>query len=157
MTVCAWVSIPFGDGFFSLQSFGVCLCLLLLGGRRGCCSILVYLLAGAAGLPVFSGFRGGLGILFGVTGGYLWGFLLFGLVYWAITAVCPLQKIPALLAGQLFCYCAGALWYYFLFLKNGSILGFGVIVLKTVVPYLLTDLGKLLFAHFLSKRLRPFV
>ena len=81
MAVCSWISIP-ATVPFTLQTFAVFCTLGLLGGRRGTAAILVYLLLGALGVPVFAGFSGGIGILFGTTGGYLLGFILMGLVYW---------------------------------------------------------------------------
>ena len=76
--------------------------LFLLGGKYGTVSILLYLLIGAMGVPVFSGFRGGIGVLLGMTGGYLIGFLVSGLVYWAVTArgreALPFKVIGSVLA-----------------------------------------------------------
>ena len=59
LSVCAWLSVPVGDIAFTMQTFGIFLTLELLGGKQGTLAILVYLLLGAAGLPVFSGFRSG--------------------------------------------------------------------------------------------------
>ena len=75
ITVCAWISIPAAVPF-TLQTFAVCMTAGLLGLKRGTLTIIVYLLMGAVGLPVFTGFRGGLGAIFGTTGGYLAGFIL---------------------------------------------------------------------------------
>ena len=55
--------------------------MLLLGGERGTIATLIYILLGAVGVPVFAGFSGGVGILFGSTGGYIFGFLFTGLIY----------------------------------------------------------------------------
>ena len=66
LTVCAWICIPFGPIAITLQTFAVCLCLGLLGGKLGTITILVYLLLGAVGVPVFSGFRGGAAVLMGI-------------------------------------------------------------------------------------------
>ena len=78
IAVCAWISIP-AEVPFTLQTFAIFAVCGLLGGRRGTVSVLVYLLLGAVGLPVFSGFRGGLGALLGTTGGYILGFLALAL------------------------------------------------------------------------------
>lgn len=88
LAVCGWITIPLPEPMvpFTLQTFGVFLCLLILGGRDGTLAIAAYLLLGAVGAPVFSSFRGGLGVLLGSTGGYLTGFLAMGLLYWALTA-----------------------------------------------------------------------
>ena len=80
IAICAWLTVPMPDVPFTMQTFGVFAALLLLGGKRGTLSILLYLLLGAAGLPVFSGFRGGIGSLLGTTGGYLVGFFFSYLV-----------------------------------------------------------------------------
>ena len=80
LAICAWISVPLADAAVTLQTFGVFLCLGTLGGKRGTTAILVYLLLGAVGLPVFSGFRGGFEALLGTTGGYLTGVLVSGLL-----------------------------------------------------------------------------
>ena len=52
IAVCSWISIPTAVPF-TMQTFAVFFVLLALGGRRGTCSILVYILLGAAGTPAF--------------------------------------------------------------------------------------------------------
>ena len=145
ITLCAWISVPVTDVAFTLQTFGIFLALGLLGGKRGSAAILIYLLLGAAGMPVFSGFRGGIGMLAGVTGGYLWGFLFAGLAYWALERI---GKFPAMIAGLLVCYLCGSLWFY---LFSGG--GLWVILLRCVVPYLPFDAAKIALAYTLSRRL----
>lgn len=80
LAIFSWISIPTVVPF-TLQTFGVFLALTVLGGKRGTLAILVYILLGAMGLPVFSGFTGGFGRLLGTTGGYIVGFLATGLLY----------------------------------------------------------------------------
>ena len=145
IAVCAWISIPVGDISFTLQTLGIFLSLGLLGGKRGCAAIAIYLLLGAAGMPVFSGFRGGLGALIGVTGGFLWGFLFCGLTCWALERF---GKLPAMIAGQLICYLCGCIWFY---LYAGG--GLWVILLRCVVPFLIPDAAKLYLAYVLTSRL----
>ena len=75
LTLCAWISVPTPVPF-TMQSMAVLTVAALLGPKAGCASVGVYLLLGAVGMPVFSGFRGGAQALLGPTGGYLIGFLL---------------------------------------------------------------------------------
>ena len=160
LSVCAWVSIPLGDSFVTLQTLGIFLCLGLLGGKWGTASILIYLLLGAVGLPVFSGFRGGMGVLLDTTGGYLTGFLLAGLLYWALTHHFPNNKkaeTAALVLGLLLCYAFGTLWYWKLYLQGGGSGAFTVVLIKCVVPYLLPDAIKLTVARLLTGKLKRFV
>lgn len=156
LCLCAWLSFPLGDTAITLQTFGIFLCLGTLGGKRGTIAILVYLLLGAVGLPVFSGFRGGVGTLFSTTGGYLTGFLICGLVYWLLTSLFPRRTLPAMVAGLLVCYLFGSLWYYHIYVV-GSSATLGLIVAKCVLPFVLPDLAKLLLAYHLSKKLQSFV
>ena len=79
IALCSWISVP-ATVPFTLQTFAVLLVCDLLGGRWGLVSVLLYLLLGAVGFPVFSGFSGGLGHLLGMTGGYILGFVLSALV-----------------------------------------------------------------------------
>lgn len=143
--VCSWLSIPVLDISFTLQTFAVFLTLGLLDGKWGTLSILIYLLLGVVGMPVFSGFQGCPGVLLGVTGGYLWGFLFSGLVYWLLERF---GKLPAMIAGMLTCYLCGCLWFY---LYAGG--GLGLILLRCVVPYLIPDAVKIWLAYRLSVQL----
>ena len=76
LVVSAWVTIPLGSVPVTLQVFVVVLASLLLRPGWAAAALGVYLLLGAAGLPVFSSGTGGFGVLAGPTGGYLIGFLV---------------------------------------------------------------------------------
>lgn len=153
MAICSWIVIP-APIPFTLQTFAVFFSLLTLGGKRGCICILTYLLMGAAGLPVFSGFQGGLGTLLGPSGGYLSGFavaaILFRLFTARRTAVSRSLKIAGCLIGLLGCYACGTLWYMHLY-RGADSLWFALSV--CVLPFLIPDLVKLLLAFLLSSRL----
>ena len=84
IAVCSWIQIPMTVPF-TMQTFAVFCALATLGGKGGTISVLIYIVLGAVGVPVFAGFTGGVGILFGTTGGYIIGFLFTGLLYWLIT------------------------------------------------------------------------
>ena len=86
LTVSAYITVPFVIPF-TMQTFAVFLACFMLGGVKAFVAILVYVLLGAIGLPVFPGFKGGAGALLGPTGGYIVGFLFSALVYGAITTV----------------------------------------------------------------------
>ena len=158
LTVCAWIAIPVGDIAVTLQTFGIFLTLGLLGGKRGSITVFVYLLLGAVGAPVFSGFRGGMGALLGTTGGYVFGFMLTALVYWLATGIrdtAPVRLL-AMALGLLLCYSCGSAWYVWGYL-DGNAISLGAVLLKCVVPYLIPDALKLCLAWVLTQRLKRFV
>lgn len=158
--ICAWISVPVLDIAFTMQTFAIFLTMGLLGGKWGTLSISVYLLLGAVGLPVFSGFRGGVGVLLGVTGGYIAGFLASGLTYWLLTALLGQSGRVRLLGfavGLLVCYAFGSLWFYFIYLRGGNSIGMGAVLMKCVVPYLLPDALKIALAYYLTDRLKRFM
>lgn len=158
LAICAWISVPLGNFVFTLQSFAVFLALLTLGGGRGTAAILVYLCIGLTGLPVFSGFRGGLGTLFGVTGGYLWGFFVAALVFWLITGLFGRKaQIPAVIAAMLCCYSCGMSWMAFSQLGAFTADALTAAFLQGVLPYILPDGIKIALAFFLSHKLKNFV
>lgn len=146
IALCAWIALPIPPVSFTLQTFAVLLALGVLGGKWGCVSILLYLLLGVLGLPVFTGFRGGAGALLDATGGFLWGFLVGGLVYWLLE---KLGKLPAMVAALGICYGCGCLWLT-VYLPGTSL---WVAALTWVLPYAVPDAGKLWLAYTLSKRL----
>lgn len=146
IAICAWICVPVFHITYTLQTFAIFLALFTLGGKWGTVTILVYLLLGAVGLPVFSGFRGGLGALLGVTGGFLWGFALTGPVYWGFEKLC--KPLGALL-GLLLCYGCGCIWYS-VYMGN---IGIGAAIVQCAVPYVVPDMLKLALARYLSGRL----
>ncbi len=75
MAVSAWVTIPLGPVPFTLQMFAVTFAIVVLTPKEAIAAIVGYLALGAVGVPVFSGMRGGIGVLAGPTGGFLWGYL----------------------------------------------------------------------------------
>ncbi len=149
--LCAWLSIPFPGIPVSMQTFSVSVTLLMLGGKAGTAAIFAYLFLGAAGLPVFSGFQGGISALLGPTGGYLMGFLLGALGYWALTAL-GIKPVPAAAACLAISYATGTGWYAFFYLSGAASLG--AAAAQCVIPFLLPDVLKLILACSLSKRLK---
>lgn len=150
LAVCAWISVPVPPVSFTMQTFGVFLCLGVLGGKWGTVSILLYLLLGAVGLPVFAGFGSGASVLAGATGGFLWGFLGAGLVFWALERI---STRAAMAGGMAVCYLCGCLW--FSVWAGGA--GFAAAVMSCVVPYLIPDAVKILLAWKVSERIRKSV
>jgi len=65
---------------FTLQTFAVPLAGIILGAKKGTLSVIVYILLGITGIPIFTGFRGGIGVIFGVTGGYIISFSIMALL-----------------------------------------------------------------------------
>lgn len=156
IAVCACISIPFAVPF-TMQLFGVLMALMTLGGRRGTCAVAVYLLLGAAGLPVFAGFCGGAGVLLGATGGYCMGFLLSALLYWLLTSALGTSlpvKVLSALAGLLVCYLFGTVWFIVVWGRTVGPIGAMTALNWCVLPYVLPDLLKLALAAALSRRVK---
>ena len=145
LSICSWITIP-GIVPYTMQTFGVFIAVGVLGGKRGTLAVLIYLLLGAIGLPVFSGFAGGIGYLLGATGGYILGFAFAALVMWGMEFLIGRKKGGLLLAfimGLLVCYGFGTLW--FLWVYYGKIDGAGLWTALTlcVFPYVIPDLIKM--------------
>src|SRR5256714_13869573 len=110
VALCARISVPlpFSPVPVSLSNFGVLLVGLLLGGRLGCAALLLYLVEGSAGLPVFS--NGSLG-LFGPTGGYLMAYPLVAFVAGALSRNRSLlHALRASFCAELILFAAGISW-----------------------------------------------
>ena len=156
MAVCAWITLPLLVPF-TLQTFAVCAAMGILGGRRSTWAVAVYLLLGAVGLPVFSGFKGGLGALLGTTGGYILGFLAMPLVYWLVTALLG-ERLPvmaaAMVLGLAVCYAFGTIWFVALYTRTSGPITVGAALGMCVVPFVIPDLVKMGLALALSRRLR---
>lgn len=162
MAVCAWISVPVPAPFiqFTMQTFALFAALMTLGGRRGTYAVTAYLLLGAVGAPVFSQFRGGVGVLLGTTGGYILGFFLTALLYWLLTAKLGeglRVKVAAGLLGIATYYAFGTSWYLALYAMGGSPVGLLTALGYCVFPFIVPDLIKLGLAAVLAQRLEKHV
>ena len=151
--------LPFSPVPLTWTNLVIFLSAYILGCRYASVSCLLYLLLGLAGLPVFSGFSGGIGKLAGPTGGYLIGF-----IFLAVAAGFFIERFPdkkwlhaaGMAAGMLITYGFGTLWLSF---QMGLTFGQGLAI--GVIPYIPGDAAKLIAALIigpvLKKRLRPFL
>ena len=159
IAICSWISIPTTVPF-TLQTMGVFAAVGLLGGRRGSLAVLVYILLGLVGLPVFAGFSGGVGVLLGATGGYIIGFLASALLMWGMEALFgkgrPVLAISMVL-GLAVCYAIGTLWFMVVYTKTSGAVGLGTVLGWCVLPFILPDLIKIAVALFLTDRFRRVV
>ena len=122
--ILAPLSIPLAGGVpVSLATFAVMLSGVLLGGPLGALSQLIYVLLAAVGLPVLAGWTGGLGIVLGMTGGYIIGYIpcawRTGLIYkkYGETAKKPVKilfMILGMTAGNIVLYVIGTAWFMFI-------------------------------------------
>lgn len=148
IAVCSWISIPTAVPF-TLQTFAVFSALGLLGGKRGFFAVLVYMLLGAVGLPVFAGFKSGVAVLLGSTGGYIVGFLIIAGVYWVAEVFIGKQiivRIISMVIGLALCYLFGTVWFVTVFTRtNGDISLFKALQM-CVIPFVIWDLLKMALA-----------
>lgn len=156
ISVSAWITIPMAVPF-TFQTFSVFLALMTLGGQRGLYAVLVYLLMGLAGLPVFSGFQGGPSALLGAGGGYLMGFPAAALLYkWLRPSLGDSRRSDFFIAlvGLLVCYTLGTLWFWGVYAHSSGSIGFTTALGLCVFPFLVPDLIKLVLAAALARRLK---
>ena len=155
ITLCAWIQFPLVIPV-TLQTFGVFLCLLMLGGYLGTISVLTYICLGLVGLPMFSGFQGGVSALLGASGGYILGFLGLALIYWLFEKVFSKKAADyvSLPLGLIVCYLHGAWWYSGVYTSGKS---FIASFLTLTAIYIIPDTIKLLLALVLNNRISAYL
>ncbi len=156
ITVCSWISLPLTVPI-TLQTLAVFITAGLLGLKRGTITIFVYILLGALGVPVFAGFKGGIGALTGNTGGYILGFLLSVIVVGLFTHFFGYKTAVlsiGMVLGLIICYAFGTIWFLFLYTKNVGTIGILSVLNMCVVPFIIPDLIKIAVAVILVKRLK---
>lgn len=152
------IPIPFSPVPISLTNLVLYISIFILGYKFATISYLVYLLLGIVGLPIFSGFTGGIGKAAGPTGGYLIGFIFLTLIAGLFLEKSHAHKvltIVGMILGTVVTYLFGTAWLCMqLHLTFVQGLGIGVL------PYLLGDAVKIIIAMILGpillKRLNIF-
>lgn len=157
IAICSWVSIPTTVPL-TMQTFAIFFVLLVFGGKRGTTAIIVYVMLGAVGVPVFAGFTSGIGMLLGNTGGYIVGFVLLGLIYWLFVGLLGKKtwiEIVAMIVGLAVCYAFGTAWYMIVYSQANGAVGLAVVLSWCVMPFIVPDLVKLGLALTLARRISP--
>lgn len=148
----AFMVIPLQPVPITLQTLFTSLAGILLGSSVGAMSQIVYVLLGIIGLPVFSGGKAGIGILFGPTGGYLLGFIAAAFVIGKVIKARRKPGLPwlilALVIGDLVIYTLGTAQ-----LMLVADLSLYKALLIGVLPFLPGDIFKLIVAAWLALNL----
>jgi biotin transport system substrate-specific component len=149
--VGAFISIPLYPVPLSLQTLFTLLAGMTLGSVMGASSQIIYVLLGVIGLPVFAGFKAGIGILFGPTGGFLFGFIISAYVIGrTIETIKEKNIFYYLLAGF-----AGTVIIYFIGVTQLSLVtGIGIkkALLIGALPFLPGDILKIIAASFIARK-----
>ncbi len=156
IVLCAWIYLPMPVPI-TMQTFGIYAALLLLGSKRGLCSILLYISLGAVGLPVFSGLSGGFGHLISPTGGYIWGFVLCAVFYLLTEKFANKNnhsKTIFLFIGTLLCYFTGTIWFC---ITIGTLSSLWYVLILCVFPFIFPDYLKIKLAVLVAKKLKPLI
>ncbi|HAG57280.1 MAG TPA: biotin transporter BioY [Ruminococcaceae bacterium] len=150
--ILSQIGIPIGEIPINLALFSVYLAGGLLGSYKGAVSMVVYVMMGAVGMPVFSNYRGGLSVLAGPTGGYILGYIFAALAvgmvstYWGDSV----WKLAVGMTGGLaLCYLFGTVWFVLLTGK-----GLVAALSACVVPFLPGDAVKIISAAILVPELK---
>ncbi len=159
MAVCSWISIPLTVPV-TLQTFAIFFAVYFLGGRNGTISVLIYILLGAVGVPVFAGFKGGIGALLGTTGGYIIGFIFSALVFWLFEKLFGRKlwtEIVSMILGLLVCYAFGTAWFMIVYAGTKGPITLATALGWCVFPFIIPDIAKIALALGLGKTLRKVI
>lgn len=156
MAVSAWVTVPIGSVPFTLQTFALSFAILVLRPKECMAAVACYLLLGAVGLPVFSGMRGGLGVLAGPTGGFLWGYLIGAAAAVALLAAFrrrgAVVDATACVAFTAVAYACG--WAQYMLVTGAGPLA---ALLTAVAPFVVVDALKIAAAVAAARAVRAAV
>ena len=117
----------------------------------------IFRFGNAIGIPVLSGFAGGIGVLLGTTGGYVLGFIAIGLIYLLATKFINtklITRIIAMMVGLLVCYVFGTAWFITVYSRASGPIGIMTALSWCVFPFIIPDIVKLALAITLASRIR---
>ena len=148
------VPIPFSIVPISCATFAVYLSAGILGAKSGVISVAIYILLGFVGVPVFAGWSAGAGVVLGPTGGYIFGFMIIAYFTGTFIKRCNnsiFYMAVGMIIGTIGCYGIGSVW-----LGLQLNLSIWQALMVGVIPYVLGDVIKMVFALFIIKSLRSY-
>ena len=160
MAVGAWVTVPLGPVPFTLQIFVFTFALVMLEPKLAMAAVVGYIVLGAIGVPVFSSLRGGIGVLAGPTGGFLWGYIVGFALAIAVGSLFKVKEVPAgkrfdttevvraFVMSFVYLACAYVCGWFQLMLVMG--IGPEAAFASAVAPFILVDIVKIIVAVFVA-------
>ncbi|MBE6470673.1 MAG: biotin transporter BioY [Coriobacteriaceae bacterium] len=160
MAVGAWVTVPLGPVPFTLQIFVFTFALVMLEPKLAMAAVVGYIVLGAIGVPVFSSMRGGIGVLAGPTGGFLWGYIVGFALAIAVGSLLKVKEAPAgkrfdttevvraFVMSFVYLACAYVCGWFQLMLVMG--IGPEAAFASAVAPFILVDIVKIIVAVFVA-------
>ena len=150
IAISAWIAIPAALPF-TFQTFTIFCAVRCLGTKCAMAAVMVYILLGAVGLPVFTGFVGGIGIFATANGGFILGFIPAVFISGMLIKK-AFFTVPAMCIGLFVCYMFGGAWFCIL---NGS--SFLAALSACVLPYIPFDIVKILLAAITARKFKRFI
>lgn len=144
--------IPISPVPISLGTFAVFLTVYILGMKLGTISVCIYILLGLVGVPVFSGFSGGVGKVLGPTGGYIIGFLFMALIIGSFVDKWKTNFVLiaiGMVLGTAVCYLFGTVW-----LAKQAGMSFSAALAAGVIPFIPADIVKMILAVLIGHQVK---
>lgn len=158
MGILSQVALQFPTGVpMTLQTFAIALVAATIGWKRGTASIVLYILLGLVGVPVFAGAQAGPAVIAGPAGGFIWGFIPMVILCGIGSAMCVkgAKTVKYIIgyvlgfAGLALCHICGMIQFMILASKS-----FGQAFLLVSVPYLLKDVISVILAYIIGGIIR---
>ena len=148
IAVLSQISIPMPSAVpLTIQIFAIALAGYFLSVKEAILSVAVYILIGAVGMPVFSGFKGGFYVLIGPSGGFIWGFIIVAILC-AIFAKGALA-VPLGAFSVVICHMLGII-QYMIFSK----IGFWESAMVVSLPYIAKDILLVILAYVINLKIK---
>ncbi|MGL4990562.1 MAG: biotin transporter BioY [Sarcina sp.] len=152
IAILAQISIPLPGGVpLTMQTLGIGLAAIILKSKRAFFAVLIYVLMGAIGIPVFANFTGGIGIILGPTGGFIIAFPIMAFIIGLFSERTNKRYLEFIgfSIGTIFTYIIGTVQFS---LVTGDSLYKGLLL--CVVPFVITDLVKGVMVSILGETLK---
>ena len=157
--ICSIITLPISVVPISFATFGVMATTMILGEKRAIISVVLFVLLGVVGLPVFSGMQGGIGVIAGPTGGYIYSYILMVPVV-GIASKCLNKTLSSGMFTMLGCLAAMFVNYlvgtvHFMVVSDVSEKSFLTVLLTCVLPFVIGDIIKSILSIIIAPRLKP--
>lgn len=148
--ITAPFSIPVGVVPITMALFSIPLAAFVGGSKRGAISTLVYMMIGLAGMPVFSGFKGGFSVIMSPTGGFALSYVLMAIILGRCVKTNKISRVILFCTESLLvCYVFGTAW--FMFLTKSDLIKALCLCIFPFIPF---DIVKLALAYIVGTTVR---